>query len=66
MGPKRKTLAERTYRANVFSDGLVSHIEGLEDTNLMPQNTDFEQIASINQQEKGKGSSLFIREKNPE
>lgn len=64
MGSRKKTFAERTYRTNVFSDGLVSHIEGLENKNLMPQNTDFDQIASLNQPEEGKGSHLFTKDRN--
>jgi hypothetical protein len=47
MAKRRKSLAERTHDTNVLSDAAVSRIEGLEGTNLMPQNTDFEQLKSL-------------------
>ncbi|HZX46937.1 MAG TPA: hypothetical protein VFF83_06660 [Clostridia bacterium] len=47
MGKRKKTLVERTYKANVFTDAALSRIESLDGTNLMPQNTDFEQLKSL-------------------
>ena len=47
MAKQKKTLAERAYRANVLSDAALSRIESLEGTNLMPQNTDFEQLKGL-------------------
>lgn len=47
MGKQKKTLVERTYGANVFTDAALSRIESLDGTNLMPQNTDFEQLKSL-------------------
>lgn len=47
MSKRRKTLAERTHGTNVLSDAALSKIESLEGTNLMPQNTDFEQLKGL-------------------
>ncbi|HOO12849.1 MAG TPA: hypothetical protein PK684_07840 [Bacillota bacterium] len=47
MGKRKKTLVERAYKTNVFTDAALSRIESLDGTNLMPQNTDFEQLKSL-------------------
>ena len=56
MGKRKKTLVERAYRANVFTDAALSRIESLDGTNLMPQNTDFEQLKSLSGPGKDKDS----------
>lgn len=63
MTKEKKTLTEKTYHANVLPDGVVTHIESLEGTNLMPQNTDFEQLKSLDGPKKDKGSRLFVEDK---
>jgi len=65
MVAERKTLTEKTYHTNVLPDGILTHIESLEGTNLMPQNTDFEQLKSLQGPEKDKGSHLFVEERTP-
>ncbi len=63
MTPRKKNLAERSYHANVLPDGVVTRIESLEGTNLMPENTDFEQLKSLDRPKKDRGSDLFNEEK---
>lgn len=63
---KKRNLNERAYRANVLPDGLVARIEGLEGTNLMPENTDIEQLKGLTglvSPQKDKGSRPFSKRK---
>ncbi len=66
MAKQRKTLTERAYGTNVLSDAALSRIESLQGTNLMPQNTDFEQLKSLAGPEKEKNSSLPEGEDDPD
>ncbi len=66
MPKQRKTLTERAYRANVLSDAALSRIESLEGTNLMPQNTDFEQLRSLVPPQNEKDSPAPEGESNPQ